>query len=46
MQANFAFLEGRDVRLATLGVQAERNLRHYLQTAIVKPRQYAELPSL
>jgi type I restriction enzyme R subunit len=40
---NFGFLQGHDVRLATLGAQAERYFRDDPSTAIVKLRQFAEL---
>lgn len=40
---NFEFLRQHDVRLATLGAQAERYPRDNPSTAIVKVRQFAEL---
>lgn len=43
MTTNFAFLQGDDLRLATLGGQAERYFADDPTTAIGKLRQFAEL---
>lgn len=40
---NFGYLKSHDVRLATLGAQAERYFREDPSTAIIKLRQLAEL---
>ncbi len=40
---NFGYLRGHDIRLATLGAQAERYFREDPSTAIIKLRQLAEL---
>src|SRR5712692_7808011 len=40
---NFGYLRGHDLRLATLGAQAERYFREDPSTAIIKLRQFAEL---
>ena len=40
---NFAYLRGHDLRLATLGAQAERYFREDPSTSIIKLRQLAEL---